>query len=123
MYENYLISPPAIAAVMTSTIADGGDDVTPEKVEQWLKQHQWDKKYFDGRAVPESARTEDLWLETVDGAHLLRDLFEELSENAVTYKKVNHGREITRWLCENTPENLQSLSDFLVETLERGGTS
>jgi len=123
MYENYLTNPRAISDVITAEMAHGGGDVSAENVEEWMGQHQWEKKYFDGREVDERNRTDQAWLKTVDGAKLLKDMFQELSGTLVDYKKVDHGRKITRWLCENAREDLEDLAAFLVKKLEQDGTS
>jgi len=56
----------------------------------------------------------------VDGAKLLKDMFQELSGTHIYYKKVEHGRKITRWLCDHDRKDLESLAAFLKEKLEQG---
>lgn len=63
------------------------------------------------------------WLADVDAAKLLKDLFEDLSESRVVYDKVVHGVALTRWLCENAPEDLREIADLIEERLDRGATS
>jgi hypothetical protein len=92
-YENYLLNPRAIA-------------------------HEWEAKYFDAQEE-ESARIDHLWLTEVDGAKVLEDLFATLSDTRVTYDKVAHGVELTRWLCENAPEDLKELACLLEERLPK----
>lgn len=60
------------------------------------------------------------WLADVDAARLLKDLFGGLSGSRVAYDKVAHGVALTRWLCENAPEDLREVADLIAERLDRG---
>ena len=67
--------------------------------------------------MEESARTDRIWLAEVDGAKLLEDMFTALSDSRITYNKVAHGAELTRWLCDNAPEDLEELARLIGERL------
>ena len=45
MYENYLLNPRAIAHVASQTegFSENGD-VSPEDIEEWIKEHGWNDK-------------------------------------------------------------------------------
>ena len=119
MYENYLLNPCAIAAVASEIegFSEGGD-VEREDINRWLEQHRWDRKYFDEK-VEENSQTEETWLSDVHGAKVLDDIFQELSEARVLYDKVVHGTELTRWLCDNAPDDLRELASLIEDRLER----
>ena len=119
MYENYLLNPRAIAHVASETENFREDgEVSPERVEGWIEEHRWDDKYFDA-PVEESVHTDRLWLTEVDGAKLLKDLFADLSGTRVAYDKVIHGVALTRWLCDNTPKDLNELVSLIEDRLDR----
>lgn len=119
MYENYLLNPRAIAAVASEI--EGfreGADIEPKEVSRWLEKHGWDDKYFD-KTVEKDSRTEEVWSSEVHGAKLLGDMFQDLSETRVAYRKVEHGTALTRWLCDNSPEDLQDLARLIEDRLYR----
>ena len=120
MYENYLVNPCAIAETINAEMAEGNEGVSPKAVEEWLDKHRWDKKYFGDGQVDEPFRTDEIWLQNVDGAKLLKDMFQDLSGTLVYYRKVEHGRKITRWLCDHDRMDLEGLAAFLKEKLEQG---
>ncbi len=118
MYENYLLNPRAIAAVASEI--EGfreGCDMEPKEIEGWLEDHRWKDKYFE-KKVEEDSRTGRIWLSDVHGAKLLKDLFQDLSETRVSYDKVVHGSALTRWLCDEAPEDLQELARLIKERLD-----
>jgi len=119
MYENYLLNPHAIAAVASEIerFSEGGD-VEPEDINRWLEQHRWDRRYL-GKEVEENSQTEETWLSDVHGAKVLNDMFQELSEARVLYDKVVHGTALTRWLCDNAPDDLRGLAGLIEDRLER----
>lgn len=119
MYENYLLNPRAIAAVASEI--EGfreGTDIEPEEVSWCLEKHRWDNKYFD-KTVDKDSRTEEVWSSDVHGAKLLGDMFQDLSETRVSYDKVVHGTALTRWLCDNCPEDLRALAKLIEDRLDR----
>ena len=59
------------------------------------------------------------WLADVDAARLLKDLFDELSESRVAYDKVAHGFVLTRWLCENAPDDLREVAELIEHRLNK----
>jgi predicted ATPase len=122
MYENYLLCSEAIAYILSK---DSGNTITSNQIQTWFDdnlwetengQRQWNKKYFGGYK-PSGLNFEDC-LETIHGANVLKALFIALTPNGfVEYDKVSHGYDLTRWLLENKPEQLQPLADFLDEQM------
>jgi predicted ATPase len=112
MYENYLLNPETIAEVLNHADPSGDTNVTPSKVEEWLRSHGQSEKFLESNArycvFPEEA-----WCTEVDGANVLATLFQELSEGRVAYRKVQHGMELTRWLLDHKPETLQPIADAI----------
>jgi hypothetical protein len=48
------------------------------------------------------------------------DLFVDLSETRVVYEKAIHGVALTRWLCDNEPEDLKELVSLIEARLDCG---
>jgi len=119
MYENYLLNPHAIAVVNSKIKGFRTDgETSSEEVERWMGEQGSDAKYF-GKSAEPPARTDPSWLTDVHGTRLLEDLFFDLSEARVTYEKVAHGVELTRWLCDNARDDLEDLAGLMVERLEQ----
>lgn len=120
MYESYILDPRAIAEVATGIegLGDDGRGVSPEEVEGWIEEHGREPKYL-GVAVEGPLIGNPAWLEEVDAARLLKDMFDDLSEARVAYDKIAHGVALTRWLCENAPEELREIADLIEERLDR----
>jgi hypothetical protein len=120
MYENYLLNSSAIAAVLSATDATRPAQHSPAEVERWIVEHRWEAKYFARLPVPpEEKRSEAVWLQDVNGARVLTDLFGELTEQRVPYDKVRHGVALTDWLLEHAPDALRELGDLLSRALGR----
>jgi hypothetical protein len=56
-------------------------------------------------------------LDTVNGAKLLTDLFNELSETRVLYDKIKHSVELVKYILSNGPEELREIVDLLTGML------
>lgn len=110
MYENYLLEAGAIAAVLSAEDLPGQCPVSGEQVTDWLKTHGHEQKYFTSSPVNVDS---DAWYELVDGATLLRDLFNSLTDARVDYNKTRHGELLTRQLIAHPSDASRSLTDFL----------
>lgn len=123
MFENYLLDLRAIAHVASGIEGFSEDgEVTPSDVAEWIEQHRWDQRYFK-RRIKDSTRNEETWLTEVDGAKFLEDMFSELSGTRVAYDKVAHGARLTRWLCDNAPEQLEELARLIEGRLAQNRAS
>lgn len=116
MYENYLIVPTALTALMNNLQDFSQPPIVVEQVNVWLTSKGGSAKYL----VPPQQSidvTGPEWLRTVDGANLLLDLFQDLSGARHIYNKTDHSVQLTEWLIKNDPGVLQELKTFLVEIL------
>ena len=114
MFENYLLHPQAISEILSGV--EGFDSqVTKEQVEEWLKDNQWEEKYFDTSIE----RKEEWWLNHVHGADLLNDLFQALSGKTVEFRKTEHSVELTKWIAENDPDELREIAKLIEQALDR----
>jgi predicted ATPase len=102
-YENYLLHPLAIAALLTGDLE--GKKVSADDVSSWLA------KKVD--------LTSDEDLKNCDAAKLLALLFMELSEKTLEYRKTSHSVALTNWILANDAAHLAELSAY-VSSLVRG---
>jgi hypothetical protein len=120
MYENYLLDATAVSAVMNASEGFRERKVTAEEVQRFFddnvgakKQNSQQLRHFcDGT---QSAPAD--WKCTIDGAGLLADAFQQLSETRVSYEKTTHSIAITEWLIKNKADELSEIVDFLVPLL------
>lgn len=109
MFENYLLVPDALAAVMNGTEGFRQPAITSGEVANWMTANA---EQFRINGEPELAQF-------AHGANLLERLFLDLSESRVEYRKVEHGIAVTRWLLEQQRSHLESLAAFLQELLKQ----
>jgi predicted ATPase len=121
MYENYLLVPAAVAAVMNGIAGFRDRAVSEDEVQQLIDRKRLEKqgaqqlRYFCRGTVDVPAD----WARRIDAAGLLADAFDDLSETRVSYEKTTHSVALTEWLIENSPGELQEVSAFLVQLLPR----
>lgn len=60
---------------------------------------------------------EPVTAENIHAAHVLEDLFSDLTDTKLSYRKTLHGPWIIDWICTNDPTKLESLAEFLVKTI------
>lgn len=112
-YENYLLDPEAIAAVLDTEYrmyeADGVSP-TAADVEQCLALHG---SSFLPRPHSALALNDPKWLTLVNGSQLLGRMFAELTGNKFTYRKPHHSVSLTQWLITNKPDSLTALQAYV----------
>lgn len=120
MYENYLLSPEAIAAVVANIEGFSENPIAIESIRDWIEnpENHWNKEFF--KTLPnEENRTDEYWLREVHGADLLNAIFKYFSiENSFEYSKIENGLELTRWLIENDSNELQEVAKLLDRFLD-----
>jgi hypothetical protein len=117
MYENYLLNPDALAAVTTELDGFSDSPLPSSRFREWLEEHGWDADYFE-ETIPEEKRTKEVWLAKVNGARLLKNMFNELSENRYPYFKTECGVLLTEWLIRHSPDDLQEVKELLNRVLD-----
>jgi hypothetical protein len=93
-----------------------GISVTVEEVKEWLETNGGKRAYLD-EPTERVDITSKTWLENVNGAKLLRDLFAGLSGNREEYRKTLHSVQLTEWLIQNKPDSLAEMKEFLESIL------
>ncbi|EDX71740.1 RecF/RecN/SMC N terminal domain protein [Coleofasciculus chthonoplastes PCC 7420] len=128
MYENYLLNPRAITSIINDEY-EGCKNLTPEEVEaakvseadveQKIADNKSKKRYFDSKEFQDEKLKNSDWVDqTINAAKLLKDLFSELSENRIEFRKTRHSLKLTEWLLEHEPEQMIELAEFLQKVIE-----
>jgi len=120
MYENYLLNPSAIVYLCNSISGFRTSQVTVDEVRAAIDKKLSDPRYF---CASDKVKTPADWLQNVDGARVLEELFRELSETRVEYEKVAHGIALTEWLIENAPGELDEVVQLLSKALSGEGSA
>ena len=116
MYENYLIDAEAITNVLNDEIIENANKISLEQIEKWIEEKR-ENKFLSKNETSEEVLEINDWLENVHAANLLYNLFAELSNKTVEYRKTTHSVKLTQWLLENKPEQLSELKDFLINLI------
>jgi len=119
MYENYLLSAAGIAAVANEIAGFRPDQPVSEEEVQRLIEAKRQRLDFYCRGT-KSAPTTD-WIQGIDGARLLTEIFVELSGSRVAFEKTKHSVSLTKWLIRNDPGRLREIADLLARILSAGG--
>lgn len=119
MFENYLLDSEAIVAVYNNEHELADDKkISVEDLEDWITTKRENKEYLPEKVKSQKTLEDKKWLENVDGAGLLEDLYKHFSGKTVEYRKTTHSIKLTEWLLENNPEQLKELKDFLIELIK-----
>lgn len=111
LYENYLLNPHAIAAVMNGIPGFRETPVQIDEIQLWFDTEGRTEKYLKPQKPKDVSR--EAWVIEVHGANLLSDLFSYLSEARVNYLKTEHSVKITEWIIENAPEQFDEIAALL----------
>ena len=117
MYENYLINPTALAAVMAALPGLPDSPVTEDAILEWMRVNGADSQYLP-KSVKAPEVFSDDWLRVVDGARLLHAIFLELSAGTFGYDKVEYGIALTTFLCEHEPQALSEIAQLIESILD-----
>ena len=124
MYENYLLHPDAIAAVLNREDAGQEQPLTSESVREGLETNKVklkEKKDFFSKDTTQQDLSNPQYVDAnINAAKLLDVLFSELSEARVEFRKTTHSVMLTEWLLENNPEHFAELVQFLRGILDPG---
>jgi predicted ATPase len=128
MYENYLLDPEGIAAVVNEIPGFRMQPVLPEELRQWLDQKRNEREKLNGTKGEMSKQLRYFckgttqvpadWERQIDAAGILKDLFNEFSETRVPFEKTTHSVVLTEWLAEHKPAVLKEVADLLVSVIK-----
>jgi hypothetical protein len=116
-FENYLLHPGAIAAVLGACAAFENDPLTADVVERWVQARGGQRPYYSGHPFWNGNINSGSWLKEVDAPKLLADLFSDLSGASEYYRKLNHSVALTEWLLKNEPSYFIELRTFVFDIL------
>lgn len=110
MYENYLLNPNAIFALISELDNFREQPITLQDIQEWIENNRWNSKYY---SLPN--KTPESWLINVAAGKFLDALFNELSDKRYSYEsnKAYYGVQLTSWLVENSPDDLNDIKDLL----------
>lgn len=110
MYENYLVDSEAIAALLNTFECYAITKLEKEQVDQWLSEN-------GSRFLPNKKTQFDIanekHLEKLDGATLLKDLFQHFTQTTHSYDKIRHGKHLTDWLLSKRANHFKDLAQFI----------
>jgi putative AbiEii toxin of type IV toxin-antitoxin system/AAA ATPase-like protein len=110
MYENYLLSAAGIAAVANEIDGFRRDKpISEEEVQRLIEAKKQTLDFYcrGTKSIPPD------WMQGIDGARVLSEIFSELSETRVTFEKTKHSVAVTKWLIQNDPGSVQEISNLL----------
>jgi predicted ATPase len=110
MFECYLLHPAAISAVINSKLT--GDEVNASAVEVFILENGGEKKYKAADKWDGDFRNPE-WLNSVDAAVLLHDLFNTVTDARLEFSKRTHSFGIIKEILAINPEFADELIQFV----------
>jgi len=111
MYENYLINEKALAFVINDLKVT---KVSEDAIKRWILKKGF-KTPYASKEYKRKSLEDKAWLNEVDGAKLLKDLFSHFSKKTLEFSKTIHGVALTKWLLENKPEVFEEIKGLIKE--------
>ncbi|NTI48974.1 AAA family ATPase [Agrobacterium rhizogenes] len=110
MFENYLLHPPSISTLLRR-LDESGSETDTGRIQGWIDENF---QRFPVKGIENTSPA------SCDAAKLLDALFSTLTKARHEYRKVEHGRELTRIIHAQEPEHLSDLVNYISELLEEG---
>jgi len=108
VYENYLLNPRAIAAVINDLRDLSAPPIIEAEVSSWLDNKREENKY--GRPIDPG----ETWINYVRGDLILEDMFSDFLGPLMPFSKTTHSVALTEWLIQHSPADLQEIRDSLL---------
>ncbi|WP_194469231.1 ATP-binding protein [Bradyrhizobium sp. CCBAU 51753] len=115
-YENYLLDPDAIAALVNSLPREGREPATSTQVAKWLQSNGG--KFISGTKWNNEIDDQQ-WLRKVHAPSLLNALLNELAGPGDPLDKTSHSKALTEWLIDHKPEALSELAAHVTELTDK----
>ena len=115
MYENYLLNPKAITAVINQIEnLSGKNKVKTAEVTDWINQEKNRQTYFKPLPIEEKK-----WRDTIHGKRLLKELFEHFCSNHSNrnYKEKIHAVLLTEWILENSEKDFVEIVKLIEKAI------
>jgi predicted ATP-dependent endonuclease of OLD family len=111
LYENYLINPKAITAVINDVDEGRETAISIKEVSDWIEKNKTKSEYYENKKLPEKM---ELWKDEIHGAKFLSNLFSELVQTqGFIYDKKIHSVRLTDWILENSSDDLKDIADVV----------
>jgi hypothetical protein len=114
MFENFLLQPAAIAAVLNRRVSFSSQPVTEDLTRGWITSHGGDPKFTN---TTQHAVFSPEWERQVNAAVLLDSLYGELSDQKERYDKLADGVSLTKEILAHTPTVFSDLQDVLRDAI------
>jgi hypothetical protein len=107
--ECYLINPFAITVLLNSYLSDVSVNIAD--IEEWIEKNGSRDKYRAKKYWNGDIKNVE-WLKFVDGALIIKDLFNEITDCKIEFRKTKHSPEIFMTIKNNSPDELSELKRF-----------
>jgi predicted ATPase len=114
MFENYLLHPGAMAAVLNADDLGKSAEYSEPAIASILAAKLGDKGYIKGVSKDLVDADPEGWC---DAPLLLKELFSQASEARVHFDKTDHSVRLAEWLLEHEPEKLIAVAELLIQVL------
>jgi hypothetical protein len=112
MTENYLLNPDAIASVLKTL---GEEKITVAEIDELLRKHG--PNWMPKESVGEYGTSD--FLIRVDGANLLKQVFNEASDTRHSYRKVHDGVELLKIIFSDHRASVNELVEFVSDLVSQ----
>jgi AAA15 family ATPase/GTPase len=113
LYENYLLNSIAVSTILNkySLEFEWNRIFEESEIDAFFNNNKNKSKYWDN-SKPNSNSISN-WKNEIHAAKLLEDLFNHFSESRLEYRKTTHSKDLTEWIIEYLPHELDELKDLL----------
>ena len=118
MYENYLLCPEAIHKTLCSLPTFLKENIDIEIIQDYFSRNQIPHDCCLGQNPSNS-----LSIKEVDGADILKTLFEDISAGKESYNKKLHGLQLTKKILKIHPDHFSEIKTLLLEILQNKATA
>lgn len=125
MFENYILNPSAISAVMAKRKNDYEIEdiiITPVIIEEWFQTNFKHTRYYHGelkKIAPSYTLEGPEWKSKIHAASFLENLYESIFGSKYVYRKTTDSIEIAKWIFDNDYEFIETLRDEICNFIEK----
>lgn len=115
MFENYLLNSNALEAIFKEIPGFREKPIMADEIERHFENSKTNPDLIDPKF---HGKSHDTWLTEVNGARLLLELFQTLSETRFRYNKIEHGLKLTRYILANSPDAFSEIAEKIRTLLD-----
>jgi hypothetical protein len=113
--ENYFINIDAISAVIIGSGFDESSTEVRKNVQEWLVKNAGSEEYRASHYYRNGSITNVEWLKKVDGAKMLKDIFNDVTKCCYRFSKTTHTPMLLKWLLDNSPSEIEELTTYVTD--------